>query len=142
MKKVILSGLALVLLSFCNNKSGITDSEKISFLLKSDDSLSVTLKYHQSILINDNLEINFDDVPVDSRCPLNVYCFWAGDAEVKLNFFQNDVKLGTSLHTTLDPKSITIWNYNIKLVSLTPYPEAGKELKKEDYVVELLVKFN
>lgn len=93
------------------------------------------VKYGQQVrLENEGVTVKLDSV-FDGRCPLNAECFWAGNARIVLSF--NDASL--SLNTTVDPKEASYRQYNIRLISLNPYPATfgGADLKK--YVAELLV---
>ena len=142
MKKIIISSLIIftLLLSSCLEHDSVISPELKKYSIKSNDSIVVQLNYKQRILLDDNMAITFDDVVADSRCPLYAICVWAGDGEVKLSISIDDVIARTSLHTTLEPKSLVVYDYEIKLNSLMPYPEIDKEIKKEDYKIELIIK--
>ncbi len=131
--------ILLLAISGCNDDifSPITDSQTVI----KDDSTSVTLKYDQSILINNELTIGFNGVPTDSRCPINAMCVWAGDGEVKLSLKKGSEIRIVSLHTTLDPKIIIYDNYEIQLIQLLPSRMAGVSVKQEDYSVGLKIKY-
>ncbi|MDH7604161.1 MAG: hypothetical protein QHH13_04605 [Melioribacter sp.] len=142
MKKIIISSLIIFtfLLSSCFEHDSVISPEIKKYSVKLNDSIVVQLSYKQEILLDDNIAITFDDVAADSRCPLYAICVWAGDGEVKLSISKDDVITQTSLHTTLEPKSAVVFDYVIKLNSLMPYPEIDKEIKKEDYKIELIIK--
>src|SRR5688572_10927641 len=63
---------------------------------------SFTLKVGQQIFLKqERLRIEFVAVPADSRCPVDVVCVWAGDAEVQLRVrragaAQQDLRLHTN----------------------------------------------
>lgn len=142
MKKGALALLVIMTLIFnsCFEQEGIITPEIINYSLNQVDSIIVVLNYNQKVLIDNKLEIYFDDVVSDSRCPINVKCIWAGDGEVKLKFKKDNDVTHEYLHTYLEPKSVIVYNYFIKLNSLMPYPEFGKEIIKTDYKVELIIK--
>ena len=56
----------------------------------------------------------------DSRCPIEVDCFWAGDASVDLLFAQGTSSGSATLHTTLNPHSAVFNGFTITLLSLAP----------------------
>lgn len=142
MRKLITGGLILfaLFLSSCFEHDGIVPPELKNYTVKTNDSLVVKLGYKQKILLDDNLTLTFEDVAADSRCPLYAICVWAGDGEVILSFSNNEEITQTILHTTLEPKSVLIYGYEVKLNSLMPYPEIDKVIKKEDYKIELVIK--
>lgn len=141
MKKFISSGFIVIILilNSCFEKSDIVVPELKNYSIVRADSLEITISYKQSIKINDELIISFEDVVADSRCPTYAICVWAGDGEVKLKITKNGVDAYSSLHTFLDPKSTTFENYSIKLKTLSPYPTIDEEIKKENYTIELVV---
>lgn len=141
MKKFISYGFIVIILilNSCFEKSDIVMPELKNYSIVREDSLEITISYKQSIKINDELIISFEDVVADSRCPTYAICVWAGDGEVKLKITKNGVDAYSSLHTFLDPKSTTFENYSIKLKTLSPYPTIDEEIKKENYTIELVV---
>ena len=109
--------------------------------LNRSDSLTVSLKYGETLFINDELEIGFSDVPTDSRCPIDAMCVWAGDGEVKLNLKKDGSSKSISLHTTLEPKITLIDNYEIRLNQLLPSRRASEQIKPEQYIIEIKIKY-
>jgi hypothetical protein len=88
-----------------------------------------------------DLQIGFEGVPGDSRCPRNVQCVWAGEATVVLS-----VRPGSEEETDLTFKvppgggaTRTYRDFTIRIVGLEPQTESGKRIARDDYVVELSV---
>lgn len=97
------------------------------------------IKYGESLVFQgEQISVRFDELAEDSRCPDGVACVWAGNARViiQLNGLEAD------LNTYMDPKEVNISQYNVKLLSLSPYPKADENINKEDYIAELLVTMN
>ncbi len=106
----------------------------------------VTLKYGQSAIIqSENVELKFESVIYDSRCPPNAYCFWGGMAEIRLRL----IKLPVDTHfVTLpillgvyknDPDShmpIDTLGFHITLLQLDPYPAPTND---SDYVATVII---
>lgn len=92
--------------------------------------LGQTLKFQDA-----DLSITFEELLEDSRCPEGVACVWAGNGRVsfKLNEFQAE------LNTYLDPKSTDLSEYEIELVSLSPYPRIDRVIEEEDYKAEVII---
>lgn len=84
------------------------------------------------------VSITFSRVLEDSRCPKDVACVWAGNAEIVIQWNNEDIHL----NTYLDPKKVTISGYRIKLISLDPYPVFEEPVQEKEYVAELLVTKN
>ncbi len=80
--------------------------------------------------------LTFKEITQDSRCPTTAECIWAGDAGVRLNVQGTEAK-DCTLHTTLEPKAITLQRLGIALRQVAPYPELGKHIDSLDYRVTL-----
>jgi hypothetical protein len=84
------------------------------------------------------LEIRFDSVSGDSRCPDDVVCVWAGDASINLTLTRNGQSRTVVVHTTLDPKVVTEGGVHISLVTLTPNTNSKKQIPQGEYRLQLL----
>jgi len=86
------------------------------------------------------LWLHFVDVVEDSRCPLRVLCVWEGDAAIAIEISSNladGPSVTDTLHTTLDPKSVTIFGYVLQLVRVDPYPRFPGVIPPERYRITL-----
>jgi hypothetical protein len=101
-----------------------------------------TLSIGQSALITgEDLEIEFEDVIEDSRCPRDVTCIWAGRVSCIVTITDNDFSYrmvltepGLTDHYTRE----TYEEYHLAF-HVEPYPEAGKNISKDDYRLLLIV---
>lgn len=125
----------------CTEEFDLFDSVSGIKSIAKEDSTRITLKYKEAILINEELILVFDEVTADSRCPIDVMCFWAGDGEVRMKLKRGFVVKDFTLHTTLDPKYHTFENYTIELAKLMPSRKSYENLKRVNYSVELVVKY-
>ncbi len=100
------------------------------------------LKFGESKLVqSEQLEIGFDKVFTDSRCPEDVICIWEGAAEIELWLLKSSIDT-TFLSVTI-PGFITAesehhvstdtLDYRITLLQLDPYPNTARERKLSDY---------
>jgi hypothetical protein len=94
-----------------------------------------------------NLRVRFDRVASDSRCPVDVTCVWAGNAEVQLEVSakgwrrwqgQRTLKLNTNASTER-PGEEQYRRYTIKLVGLSPQPRSRRKIPAGQYTATLLV---
>jgi len=86
------------------------------------------------------LEITFNRVIEDSRCPKGVECVWAGNGKVEISIhFPGEEDLLQDLNTNLEPKEKMAGKYKIRLVELQPYPEKSQEILPEKYRLKLIV---
>ncbi len=87
-----------------------------------------------------DLAVRFDDVPKDSRCPVDVLCITAGDATVALFVTGGGVTDAShELHTLDGPSEARHGAWNVALVRLEPRPVSTRKLARGDYVVTLRV---
>lgn len=82
-----------------------------------------------------DMNVTFQKVKEDSRCPKDVQCVWAGVATVNLQFMGTYTRpVNVELSTINDVKkgysSYAIFNgYRISLVTLDPYPKSASDKK-------------
>ena len=95
-----------------------------------------------------DLEVTFESILHDSRCPLNVYCFWEGMAQIGLRV----VELPADTHFVavsiygLVPQPIYDFGqcldtlgYRFTLHSLDPYPVDPGPIPESDYTATLSI---
>lgn len=70
----------------------------------------------------DGLTIRFDEVLGDSRCPLDVHCFWAGEAHVALTIDGDRVDLRVADPEYAPEDGIEVGDLVVSAVALAPYP--------------------
>ena len=106
-----------------------------------DESLN-----NESIIYKEgNVLITLLDVD-DERCPTNVDCVWQGNAEVEMKITNGnetmDFKLNTAGFINEDanfPTSTSIFDLNIELLNLEPYPEDNKQIPIDEYDIIISV---
>lgn len=89
---------------------------------------------------SEGLKVIFSYVAEDSRCPEGVQCVWAGNGKIVLRI--NKGRRGANLlrlNTTVDPRQDDYLGYDVKLVSLSPYPKKDVRVKRKEYVATLVV---
>lgn len=76
---------------------------------------------------------------LEGRCPLNVVCFWEGNAEVQMLMMINGQSINFSLNTAGSYLNNTsVLGYDITLLDVNPYPIEGiPQPAIEDYLIDL-----
>jgi hypothetical protein len=89
----------------------------------------------------EDLKIKFKNVAQDSRCPADVNCVWAGNAEVVLELTEDKCTSALTLNTqdSNEPDKGKAGRYKFKLVKLDPYPRSDRKIAPGDYVATMLV---
>jgi hypothetical protein len=101
---------------------------------------SFELRAGASASVQGGLTMVFERVASDSRCPMDAFCVWAGDATLALRLSRGTGQPAMrELHTQASGSEIVFATYSIKLVSLGPYPRSDRQIKPEDYVATLTV---
>ena len=88
----------------------------------------------------EGLKVIFTSVAEDSRCPEGVQCIWMGNGKIVLRLNKARRRANVMrLNTTVDPKQDDYLGYEVKLVSLSPYPKENMPIKRKQYVATLVV---
>ena len=94
----------------------------------------------EKAIVRNKLNLRFLDVVEDSRCPKDAQCIWAGNAKVKV---QINKPGGTpkifEINSGIEPQTILIEGYEIRLVALTPEPGSNIRIRKDGYVATFSV---
>lgn len=90
----------------------------------------IKLNINQQKSLDKNTSIKFVSVINDSRCPVDVECVWAGNAELKIALTKNGRTSFFELNTGLKPQTIVFRNYRIKILKLAP-ERSSKSTKLE-----------
>ncbi|TNE61941.1 MAG: hypothetical protein EP344_05585 [Bacteroidetes bacterium] len=133
----ILTVLLLALLAGCTEKSGI-----LTFSLDTPFTIEqgATATWAEDAAI----QIRFDGVTSDSRCPVDAECVWAGRAEIEVTFIQpgdtqtNRLILGDPTGTDYTSEAL-FGSFKVKLLEVKPEPRANHPIPQGDYVVKLQV---
>lgn len=89
---------------------------------------------------SEKLEIRFDAVVSDSRCPKGAQCIVEGDATVRITVKKASAKTSYDLHTSeRAAQEASHDGLAIRLIRLDPYPVEGKAIDGRDYEATLQV---
>jgi hypothetical protein len=89
----------------------------------------------------EGLQITFDGVSEDSRCPTGVQCMWAGDAAATFTLQKPPAAaVHRTLHTNGRFERQTEWEgFVVRLEEVKPYPKQGLTIGADDYRATLVV---
>lgn len=94
------------------------------------DGQTFTMYAGERITFADASALRYVRVTNDSRCPPNVQCVWAGDAEVAFEWISgNGAVTAFSLHTGKDPKQQMLGERRLTLTSLARGEAPDAELR-------------
>jgi hypothetical protein len=105
----------------------------------------LTVRINQEIQIDSpaiGLNLKFLSVVEDSRCPVGVNCIWEGNVRVRLQISlirRNDNSEVFELNTNLEPQSIRIEDYEIKILDLIPTPKVDLKIEPENYTATFTI---
>lgn len=90
------------------------------------------------------LRVRFARVASDSRCPVDVECVWAGNAEVLLEVGAKGRRGAKTLRLNTNasperPGEGRYGRYTLKLTGLTPQPGSNRKIAPGEYTATLLV---
>ena len=90
---------------------------------------------------SEKMNIKFIGITQDSRCPTGVECVRAGDVSFSIEILQNGVKSPATLTITGGENAHMAFVSQVYTLAagVSPYPAAGKTIKKGDYRLTLSV---
>jgi hypothetical protein len=140
MKNILRLGVLIIfVVTGCEN-----DNDRQTSTLILSDTIKVNYKEIRYNYEN-HLSICWDSVLNDSRCPKDVVCKWAGNAEVRMLFscYNNLKTIILNTHGGESFRTDTlIGGFKIKLLKLTPYPETSSKIPQENYTAEIIITDN
>lgn len=94
-----------------------------------------------AVVRGEDLQVGFDRVLSDSRCPRGTQCIAQGDAAIQVWLFRPpQAREAHELRTTPPAAAEGRYgDYRIRLVGLEPYPQADRTTRPADYVATLVV---
>ena len=102
-----------------------------------------SLSIGQTAAINgQDLQITFEDVIEDSRCPSDVTCIWAGRVSCIIKLVEGSSQYRmvlTEPGLTDQYTSETYREYQLAF-QVRPYPEAGQSIRRDEYRLQLIVR--
>jgi len=94
-----------------------------------------------AVVQGEDLQVGFDRVLSDSRCPRGAQCIREGEAKIRV--WLSKPPRGRAEHelqTTPPVAAEALYEgYRIRLVTLEPYPQVDRTIRSSDYVATLLV---
>lgn len=91
------------------------------------------------------IELHFNEIIEDSRCPSKVTCVWAGQVSVGLDLLYKGTEQRISLTLGQYPAQATFVfgetdQYRVELQAVAPYPvAASNSISPQDYVLQITV---
>lgn len=143
MKKYIWFACMVIVIA-CDQRLKDTIGEKTSQKTQqSEFNEQFVISIGQTVTIeSEGLNIRFDSVPMDCRCPSGAQCIWAGYAEIILNATNSNNESVRINLTTSYPgqQTASFFSYTVELLELTPYPIVDQQTDSTTYQASLIVK--
>jgi hypothetical protein len=138
--KLTLISLLLLIMSCPGQDSNQASNHAKEIRLDQEFELKVG---QEAVIKDEQLGAKFISVLEDSRCPKGEMCIQEGRGRVALQLTLRNKKSETvELSTTSTEQQIDFSGYQIKLISLNPYPKMGSKSKLAEYAVSLTVSKN
>jgi len=142
--KVILFGIGLLTLANCNaqketktsTKSSVSETKEKKLKPMSLTGETIYFKEGENKFLKEyQMNITFNGITEDSRCPTDVNCIWAGAAVADIQVMGTttrpmNLRLATTDHAGRNYSQSAEFNgYTISLAQLTPYPNSKDGVK-------------
>src|SRR5258705_4730358 len=94
-----------------------------------------------AVVASESLELRFEGVGADSRCPINARCVWEGDAAVTIGLTKPGQQPGRlELHTSgRFEQEGRYLSYRVHLSALRPEPQTDKPIEPSAYRATVVV---
>ncbi len=96
-----------------------------------------------AVIEDEDLHIQFWNVPEDSRCPSDVNCVWEGQARVTLRVARDgeeQQEIEVIARGGLGPAPVRFGDYTIELIRIEPVPISTKMIGLDEYVIILVAR--
>jgi hypothetical protein len=118
---------AIVLCTGCASAASSGDAKRTIV-----DGTDFSMRPGEHVTLPDRSELRYVELVTDSRCPPEVRCVWAGDAEVAFSrIVEGAAAQAFSLHTGRGARSQDFDGRRLTLVSLARGPEPQAALRLE-----------
>jgi hypothetical protein len=138
---LFLVGLLVAVMMLVFSVSCDNQPKEISAELGED----VELKIGQTVsVVDEPIKIKFVEVVGDSRCPTGATCVWQGEVTCILEITYLDesyTKTITQPGLTQQMSTDVFQEYEINF-NILPYPELDKEIKADEYRLQLVIDKN
>lgn len=99
-----------------------------------------TLNIGEAVTIGDDgLRMTFEEVSLDSRCPIDVVCVQAGEVVTVFRFETDGASEARELSTAPGRNATTYGRFRAELIGIQPVPRSDRTIEPEEYVAELRV---
>jgi len=100
---------------------------------------TISLAPGQSVAVPDSgIQLRFDSVTGDTRCPADALCVQGGDAIATIAVIDDGAVSAYDLHTG-HPEPVRHGPLSIALVELAPYPFSSRRIEPDEYRLTLRV---
>jgi hypothetical protein len=136
MKRALIVGVLVLLTTSCRVTGPGFGIER------GDPADTLTLRLGETVVWN-GIDIGFTRVVEDNRCPVDVQCFWEGNAAVEIAVGPLHGGRGPTfpliLNTSLEPHAGEAWGVRVQLLDVRPQPISTQDIPPDAYVVRLSV---
>jgi hypothetical protein len=131
----MLKGIVVVVLAAACVRAPLSATQNVAI------GESFALKIGQSVMFaGEGLELAFETVVSDSRCPRGVQCIRAGEATIRIAVEKApNARASIELRTTPSESEASYSPYSIRLLNVNPYPDANRRIQPEEYEATLVV---
>lgn len=105
---------------------------------KIDLGREITVELNREYRIDRGLSFTIDSIS-DYRCPSDLICIWAGDADLYFTFDNNDNFSDILNLNNGDTNPYNIAGYTIEILDILPYPVSDVIIDPADVIVKLRV---
>jgi hypothetical protein len=95
---------------------------------------------HQKNVARGRINVRFVKMVEDSRCPRDVQCIQAGNAEIRVRVSRGKRADVLTLNTDTRKETPTFEGYEFRLLALTPEPRSNIRINPSGYVATIEIR--
>jgi len=102
---------------------------------------TITIQYQETIYNEEeNIGIKFISLIEDSRCPVDLVCYWEGNAKILFRITKNALGKNFALNTYKEFTTDTVlFGYSISLIKVMPLRHSDSLYSQGDYSADLAI---
>ena len=133
-------GPGMVALTVCMAACSMSTRPSSSFSVKAAIAEPFMLRVGQSATVDGTpVQVTFQRLLEDQRCPIDVICVWAGYVQIAVQFVAGAAEYADTLNWNREPAQIIHGGYALRLLDLQPPRRSTADPDPSIYVATLIV---
>lgn len=105
-----------------------------------DDEFTLSIG-QRAVIKGEELQVLFQEITGDSRCPADVNCIWQGEVtcNIEITYKGNSSQIALTQPGLSDEYAVTQYQGYKFSIKVTPYPRSGQKITPDMYRLHMIV---